>query len=291
MEDLQDLEKQKKEKEEYVRILSILLEYKGEDRIITSQEAFELSKEERNKPSFNSGIPKLDTLTSGFREGQLIVISAPTGQGKTTLCQTLTKNFADREVGSLWFSFEVGISEFLSKFVWNGEENIPAFYLPRTLKQKNTEWLETRILEGIAKYNIKAVFVDHLHYLIEMDKMAQAKNLSLLVGMMMRDLKQLAIRHNIMIFLVSHMRKLSYESRKMPEVDDLRDSSFVGQESDIVIFLKRDKQGEEYQDTTRLRVAKNRRTGDLGGVKLQLIRGLFQEVTNYDDAPIYDEPI
>ena len=133
----------------------------------------------------------------------------------------------------------------------------------------------------MAKYNCKVVFIDHLHYLLEMQKMAEAKSISLLVGMMMRELKKMAVNHNLTIFLVSHMRKLMYD--KLPELDDLRDSSFIAQESDLVLFLKRKKDGDIYTNNATLRVSKNRRNGKLGDIKLSLTNGQFQELdTHYE---------
>lgn len=269
---------EQKEIDEMLKNLDIMSQYTGEDRVISSKEAQELFKDDRHAISVNAKISGIDELVGGFREGQLIVVSAPTGQGKTTFCQTLTLNFLEQDVKSLWFSYEVGFNEFIDKF-----NTLPMFYLPRTLKQNSMEWLEKKIIEGLAKHNTKVVFIDHLHYLLELEKMAQAHNLSLLMGMMMRDLKKIAVKYKVIIFLVSHMRKATYETSKMPEIDDLRDSSFVGQESDIVLFLKRVKNGEEYTEFTNLKVAKNRRTGNLGNVKLELIKNRFYVYSTAND--------
>ncbi len=283
---LNDLEEERKELKKSMEMTDWLQSYNGEDRVVSISELMEELEEERKRPVFslNSDMSSLDKIIGGFREGQLIIISAETGQGKTTYCQTLTNNFEKNGAKCLWFSYEVGIMEFIDKFV-----NLPAFYLPRLIKQNKLLWLETKIKEGVAKFDCNVVFIDHLHYLLEMQKMAEAKSISLLVGMMMRELKRIAIENKIIIFLVSHMRKI--QTSEMPEIDDLRDSSFVGQESDIVIFLKRkkikDKEGRMIEtNETLLRVAKNRRTGALGYVPLIFIDGKFQEVeNNYDINP------
>lgn len=279
MGNLDELDQEKKSLEQYEKDLQVLGQYDQPDRVITSKEAQELADADRKIPTINTGIQEIDDLLGGFRPGQLVVISAPTGQGKTTFCQTLTTKFEKQGIGCLWFSYEVGISEFLDKF-----EGTPVFYLPKELKQNSMEWLEHRIMESIAKYDCKIVFIDHLHYLLEMQKMAQAQSISLLIGMMVRELKKMAIKHGMTIFLVSHMRKLMYD--KMPEIDDLRDSSFVGQEADIVMFLKRkiDGKGENAVATDRclLSIAKNRRTGSLGFVNLQMVGKEFVTINkNY----------
>src|SRR3990167_6533842 len=271
------LDSEIKEINDYKDILQSLQSYEGVDKVISSKEAKEILEADKksNSPRIMTSIPSLDKMTEGFREGQLIVISAPTGNGKTTLCQTFTHRFWEKEIPCLWFSYEVGLEEFLEKF----GETMPHFFLPAQLKQNSLVWLETRILESMAKYNCKVVFIDHLHYLLDMQKMAEAKSISLLVGMMMRELKKMAVNHNITIFLVSHMRKLMYD--KLPELDDLRDSSFIAQESDLVLFLKRKKDGDIYTNNATLRVSKNRRNGKLGDIKLSLTNGQFQELTDH----------
>ena len=165
--------------------------------------------------------------------------------------------------------------------------------MPRKIKGSSLEWLKFRILEGIAKFNTKVIFIDHLHFLLNMDDMAKAKNLSLLIGMLMRDLKTIAVRTNTIIFLVSHLRKTLME--KSPTIEDLRDSSFVAQESDIVMLLwrlkskdkkNRDTGHAEYLNESRLVVEKNRRTGNLGGLKLVVNQGRFEEEINLDNLQL-----
>lgn len=273
--DKEDLEKYKKD-------LEILGQYDKEDRVITSHEAKELVDADKKILSINTDMKEFDDIVGGLREGQLIIVSGPTGQGKTTLCQTFTSRFVKQDIRCLWFSYEVGMAEFLDKF-----DGSPLFYLPKELKQNSLVWLEQRIMESMAKYDCKIVFIDHLHYLLEMQKMAQAHSISLLIGMMMRELKKMAIKHEIIIFLVSHMRKLQYD--KMPDIDDLRDSSFVGQEADIVMFMKRGDQKQTKEEAEKdeknpatLRIAKNRRTGNLGFIQLELINKQFRPESEID---------
>lgn len=274
------MSEEKKQLERYQRDLEILGQYDKEDRVISSHEARELAEADKKIPNIQTDIKELDDIIGGFREGQLVIISGPTGQGKTTWCQTLTSRFANQKINCLWFSYEVGITDFLEKF-----EGTPLFYLPKEMKQNSLIWLEDRIMESMAKYDCKIVFIDHLHYLLEMQKMAEAHSISLLIGMMMRELKKMAIRHEITIFLVSHMRKAHYD--KMPDVDDLRDSSFVGQEADIVMFMKRGGKKDSKEEALKnkkatLRIAKNRRTGNLDDISLELINKQFRTQSEID---------
>lgn len=253
--------------------MEIMSHYDKEDKLYTAQELRKKIAEESRGEKFKlkSGIDGLDKIIGDFREGQLVIISAPTGQGKTTFCQTLTKNFAGQGVHSTWLSYEVGAEEFLEKM----DESVN-FAMPAIHEHNSLKWVEFRMVEGMGKYGTKVLFIDHLHFLLEMQKMAEAKSISLLIGMMMRELKKLALKYGTIIFLVSHMKKTIAD--KEPDIDDLRDSSFVAQESDIVMFLSRKKEGGESTNQAVLGVAKNRRTGNLGRVTLELKDKQFKEV-------------
>lgn len=248
----------------------ILLDYQGPDRVVPVSEILEELSAKTDKKIYTK-IPLLDNLSDGFRIGNLIVISAPTGQGKTTFCKTLTKNFTENGMKSIWFSYEVPPKEFMESFP-KGNQYLT---MPRELTTGALSWIENRILESKAKFNTNIVFIDHLHFLLEMKDLAIAKNQSILIGMILRELKKIALNHNLIIFLVAHMRKKDTENQ-IPTIDDLRDSSFVAQESDMVMLLWRKQRGKpekglppEWTNESVLSVVKNRRTGKLGFVKLE----------------------
>ena len=107
-----------------------LREYHGEDEVISFAEYSKLLGEDKGQYwGAKTSIPALDDLVDGFREGNLIVVTAPTAQGKTTFCQTLTRNFSANGIKSLWFSYEMPARELLDKF----GEDIPVAFLPRSL--------------------------------------------------------------------------------------------------------------------------------------------------------------
>lgn len=253
-----------------------LAEYKGEDRVIPAEELVkELEARNAGGLKLNTSIPGLDKLSEGFRRGNLIVISAPTGQGKTSFAKTLTKNFTENGQKSLWFSYEVPPDEFWATFPAGNK----FFTMPRELSSGLLTWIEERILESKAKYNTNIVFIDHLHFLVSMRDLAIAKNQSILIGMILRELKKLALMNDMIIFLIAHMKKKDTEEQ-LPTIDDLRDSSFVAQESDMVLLMwrkqiqqsredKKNKIPPEWTNEAVLSVVKNRRTGRLGHILLE----------------------
>jgi len=274
--DIDDLEKREEQKE---NIRQLWLKYRGEDEVISSDKYQELLAKDAKKKQLKiyTHIPKLDEIIEGFREGNLVVISGATKEGKTSISQTFTENFEEK---CLWFTYEVPVSEFLEKFT-----KIPLFYLPKTLKGNTTDWLEKKIVEGIAKFNVKAVFIDHLHYIVDMK--AMGANMSLQIGATMRELKRIALRWGIVIFLIAHITKSKIMD--IPDLDAIRDSSFVAQEADIVMFIVRlrDKTTGEYSNEALASVQAHRRTGKCGTVKLVYLDNKFKELEgNYEPTSI-----
>ncbi len=208
-----------------------LADYQGEDRIVTSYELKAKLTAVQAEPTINaySGIPGIDHACEGFRDGEVIVISGPTKNGKTLLAQTLTTNFAKRHIYSTWFSFEVPARQFLSQF-----PVLPLIHMPLQLKPKDIEWFKERTLEAFQKFGTRIVFIDHLHYLVDMVK---RQNLSIEIGAIIRELKTFAVANNFVIFLLCHTTKPKADNEM--SYADIRDSSFVAQESDCCIMVKR----------------------------------------------------
>lgn len=282
---LKRVDKNISEQEQLSKRLQVLAEYDGDDAVVEISEILEELREDEKLMNFDlsSGFIGLDEIIGSFREGQLVIISAPTGHGKTTFSKTLTKNFQEKDMKSLWFSYEVPPLEFAESF-----PGTPAYVVPRTLQESGYKWIEKKVIEGLAKYNSKVVFIDHLHYLVDMKQMFVAKSQSILIGHILRELKKIALECKVVIFLIAHMRKTDLMSQ-IPTIDDLRDSSFIAQEADIVLLLwrkqiaqsaqqKRDQDPVEWLDEGVVSVVKNRRTGKLGYIKLQWQEGDFIEL-------------
>lgn len=212
-------------------------------------------------------MPTLDTLTEGWYSGQLNVISGITGQGKTTLAQTYTFALMEQGAYPLWFSYEVPLDDFMRTFPGNRGE---FFCLPAKLKDNSLQWIEERLIEAKLKYNTKAMFIDHLHYLVSMNPKS---NMSGIIGETVRGLKQMAIEHGIVIFLISHMMKTKPDEE--PGLGHVRDSSFIEQEADTVVYVWRHKPDK---NITVLKIAKNRKRGIIDNrIPLVLQEGRYYE--------------
>lgn len=263
--------------------------YEGEDKVISSIEFKKEIDEKRLAPTvkIDSGIPDLDKLIDGFQAGEVIVVSGPTKQGKTSLSHLFTKNFEEQGVSSLWFSFEVTAGQLFEKFALAKE-----FFLPRKLKQKSLSWIEDRVIEAKAKFNTRVVFIDHLHYIVDMEKLNH--NASIEIGTVMRTLKSMAVDLNIVIFLMAHMTKTKYDER--PTEDGLRDSSFITQEADKTLLVWRerkkttkgkDKGSYDFSGKTLLIISNDRRSGTMG----KWVELMFKDNQLQPYADGYDEEL
>jgi len=252
-----------------------LKKYDGDDRVIDS---FEMRKHLAALPKqkrIKSNIVTLDKHCEDFEAGEVIVVSGPRKSGKTLFCQTLTCEFNNQDVIPIWFSYEVSPRNFFAVFKHDG---LPYFTLPMILRANALNWIELKIAESIAKFGTGVVFLDHLHYLVDLERM---KNSSIEIGTIMRNLKWLANEHNVIIFLMCHMTKGI--KGKEPGDGDVRDSGFISQESDTGLVLWRTKE----QNVSWLKICYTRRSGVFNEkVKLMKINGLLKEVNENYENPV-----
>lgn len=250
----------------------ILSEYDGEDRVVVCTELKKRYSTDLSNLTYKYGIPSLDKYTEGVQGGELTVLSGQTGQGKTLLAQSFTREFEVEDIGCLWFTYEVMPQQFLRQF----GESLPIFYMPNVLKGNALEWIEERIYESFLKYDTKVVFIDHLHYLIDLD---MKHNVSLEIGKVMRFLKKLCIKYVQAIFVISHMTKVVQD--KEPDIEHLRDSALTGCEADNVFFIWRKKSNPQ---EAILKISKARRTGAMNK-KIHLIKSgnFLGELNNRED--------
>lgn len=246
-----------------------LKNYVGPDRIVSSVAYAAMLADLPPVEHHMTGFGQLDVAIAGFEPGELIVISGPTAMGKTLLCDSIVANLNVDNVRSVFFTFEVTPS----KFIENHREPKSCVYLPLQHKASDLLWMVDRVQEAIEKYSVKAVFIDHLHYVIDM---RSRNNMSLEIGATMRSLKRdIAIALNIPVFIVCHASKVPVGIEMT--MDHLRDSSFVAQEADTVLLMTRRYDVDLFGKPTKsmmqglatVTVAKARRSGTMG-MKIKL---------------------
>jgi replicative DNA helicase len=142
------------------------------------------------------------------------------------------------------------------------------------MKPYNLNWVEERIVEGIAKHGSRVVVIDHLDFIVPYN----SDRHDLRVSEAMRTLKGIAKKFDITIILICHLTKAKMESQ--PTLEDLRGSASIGQEADTVILLWREMKRESGQVviTSNVNVSvQAARRGKPGNIRMVFKDGRFLE--------------
>ena len=231
-----------------------------------------------------TGFKDLDALTNGFHAGNMVVLAARPGVGKSTLGLDIARH-ASIKIGdtSVIFSLEMSRSEItmrmLSAEARVGLNNIRSGSLSdeewgRLAKRMgeiseaplfiddsaNLSLMEIRAKARRLKqrHNLKLIVIDYLQLMTSGKKV---ENRQQEVSEFSRNLKLLAKELNVPIIAISQLnRSPEQRSDKKPMLSDLRESGSIEQDADVVILLHRD---EMYDSQSRsgeadLIVAKHR---------------------------------
>lgn len=209
----------------------------------------------------SSGYPEVDQLTKGLVGGELVVVAGATSQGKTTVALNIANNVAVAGTPVLFVTLEMTKPEVTARLMkMNGGDNESYQAAAAQLAYQKDDELNWKDIDGLiakakSELNVGLVVIDHLHYFSR-----ELEHLSEDLGRITKELKKNAIRHDVPILLISHVRKRGNNEAKgkAPDIDDLRGSSYIAQDADIVLMVAR---SQDYPDKMFLRVDKNRNRG------------------------------
>jgi len=224
-----------------------------------------------------------EAILGGVSPGDLVVISGQTGQGKTSLSQDWTISLirGEKKPKALWFSYEVLPTHLWNKFQEMGATREDCVFIPSKHTSGNISWVEEKIKEGKEKFEIKIVMIDHLGFLLPKTQGILGKNMSsnyaTFLTQVARDLKVIALKEEVIIFLPVHMKKTD---SKQSDLNDIKDSSGISQEADLVFLIERERNKEKdattyFTDKTIITLAKNRKTGLTVIGNFSMINGRF----------------
>lgn len=229
------------------------------DEVVRIKDALE---EERNDV-FRTGIKSLDDLMDGgVRQGDLIVISGRSGEGKTTFGLNIIKNFADVGIMPVLFSYEVRINPVYQTLRDMGMEEDPNVFTPKKNVTGKVDWIEEKIKEATEKFMTNVVIIDHLDFITSDHDSDEGRRNE--INNIMLHLKDLAVREDLIIFLQVHVVK-NTQGRNLSN-EDLADSREIANLADYVIFVnrKKDTEGLVEGNEGRLVITKNRYNGKQG---------------------------
>jgi len=255
---------QLEERDGLERLQEVAEKYEGEYKLIWSDDLIEQIKNAPQQTKYFTGIEKLDGVVGGFRPQQLITLAAHTKHGKTNFGLFLINNLT--KLNPVVLSLEQSAEE----LVWQRHENgysVPTFLTPHRLAPEVTvDWIEYRVIEGVAKYDTKMIVIDNLDFI---DKGKGSENIAYKVGEVMRGLKSIAQRWNVIILLQAHINQA--EETNPPVLKDIKNSSDIAQNSDMVMMLWRENYTQQkekvYTNNTLISIQANRRTGKNENIK------------------------
>ncbi len=273
----------------------------------------ELMKNGTKITGLSSGYTDLDKVLLGLQPGQLILIAARPGMGKSSLAVNIAQNVAIRgKTPVAIFNLEMAKEELVNRILCSeakinsakiktGEINTEEMgrfldllepiasspiYIDDTSAISVTE-LRAKCKRLKLEKNIGLVIIDYLQLMQGSGKESRQQEISEIS----RSLKILAKELSIPVIALSQLSRAA-EQRKddpIPRLSDLRESGAIEQDADIVMFLYR----EEYYnpDTARKNIcdcyiSKNR-GGSTGKVEMVWIGDY---TTFYDKELTHDDP-
>lgn len=289
--DVKTAEKDIYNSEGLVRLQEVAKAYDGEYKLIWSDDLLkEIKERPRTELHAVADLPLLNDIIGGFREQQLITVSAHSKHGKTSWAMFLIEQF--EKLKPVMIPLEQSNEELVQQRSDNGY-SIPLFLSPRRLAARVTvDWVEERVVEGIAKFNTKMIFIDHLGYIDDFgeDGKFARENHAYRIEMIMKGLKNIAKRWNVIVVLLVHISQ--NDEGKPPSLQDLKGSSSILQESDMVMMLWRKNELKKkirvYSNKTMISILANRRTGKNGSVGLEfdMTTGRFREENGWVQSMI-----
>lgn len=209
-----------------------------------------------------SGISSIDRLTGGWHKGNLIIIAARPGMGKTALGLQCAKN-AVLQYGKrvVFFSLEMSNEQLIGRLIASESEFTNSQFIKGLLTTDDLEEVvimsqklrnnnmflddtagltitdfKTKCLKLKTDYDIDLIIVDYLQLM----RGERDGNREQEISSISRGLKLTAKELSIPIIAFSQLSR-AVESRpdKKPQLSDLRESGSIEQDADMVVFLYR----------------------------------------------------
>ncbi|MFA5561115.1 MAG: replicative DNA helicase [Eubacteriales bacterium] len=275
------------------------------------QNIVKLSENKSDLTGIRTGFSGLDRVLVQMSKGDLLLIGARPGMGKTSFATNIAVNAAKATRKNVCiFSIEMSCDQIVTRML--SSEALVDSYALRSGEIKANDW--ERLAEAASQLAGCEIYVDDTSSITVMDmksKLRRVKNLGLVVvdylqlmqssrrienrvqevSDISRNLKIMAKELGVPIICCAQLsRGPEGRTSKKPMLSDLRDSGAIEQDADVVMFLYRD---EYYKETTgdnsemeantaEVIVAKNRH-GSTGNIKMGWI-GQFTKFRTLDEA-------
>ena len=287
------------EKRDFVHIRDVIVQ--------TYNHLSELQNDDsEEKLGLKTGYSDLDKVVVGFGKGDLVIVGARPGVGKTSFCLNLATNIAKKSGKSVCiFSLEMSNEQLVSRII--ASEALVDSQRLRTGKLEPRDW--DNIANAASTLSETNIYIDdttNVSITAMKAKLRRIKNLGLVVvdylqlmegekgrkdgsrvneiAEISRGLKIMAKELNVPVITCSQLsRGTEKEKERKPMLSDLRDSGSIEQDADMVIFLSRDYYGNDPDKANLVDVivAKNRH-GGLGTVQMSWL-GQFTKFSSLEE--------
>ena len=259
----------------------------------------ELARNKRTITGLETGFPDFDKITTGLQGGEMIILAARPGMGKTALALNMASFAATRTKKAVAiFNMEMSAEMLINRMIASIGQ-IDSYKL-QTGNMQEKDWkryneamselADTNIFiednAGVTASEIRAkcrrlansetglglVVIDYLQLISSGSKRVESRQVE--VSEISRSLKTMALELNVPVIALSQLSR-SAEKREsnQPMLADLRESGSLEQDADMVLFINRKDYYEKAKDFNQkivpaeLIIAKHRK-GGLGTVNL-----------------------
>lgn len=224
----------------------------------------------------DTGFRFLNDCTKGLKPGELIIIAARPGMGKTAFALNLMMKTLQSGKGVVFFSLEmpsvqlmyrilsalssIPLSDIMSAKLSDDDWtrfndacdavlNMPLFVYDSGYVNIHQVRTQLRKLKS-ADANIELCVIDYIGLMTSTSNYSERH---LQIAEISRGLKLLARELNIPIIALSQLnRSLEARSNKRPMLSDLRESGAIEQDADIILFVYRDEVYKEQMERERI---------------------------------------
>lgn len=241
-------------------------------------------------PRIEFGLADLDWLLGGVRPGEMLVVGARPGCGKTAFAVSLASKVA-AEKSVLFFEFEMSGGMLIERF-YAGLAQIDSRVFREPLRLSADDWRAvTAAQQEVANWrlwisdnqraevaDICATVADFkrrgqcdvviIDYLQLVEASGGFENRQVEVSKISRRLKRLAVEQNVVVIALAQLNR---EANGEPELRHLRESGAIEADADQVVFLWQEDDPDGPAVVTRCKVAKNR-SGQVGVCDLMFFK-------------------
>jgi replicative DNA helicase len=267
--------------EEKDRLIEMLQNYNGADKVVTSEEIKQSLIDKPLPLPIPTCAAGIDSIIKGFHNGQLIVLTGNPASGKTSYALHLIEKMQEHKPAAIFL--EQPPRELIATLI-ERDLSVPYFITPKTNRRAKMSWIRARALESKSKYGCKILFIDHFQY-FQYDGEEKLFSEKEKIDRMLEELKELAGFMDIPIVVLAHVRKMN-DPTDIPTEYDLQGSAGFNQLADTIIILWREnyREGKEVKTSnkTLCSIRKNRRYGPTGSFKMKYENYKFIEDDNIE---------